>query len=140
MSIGAAIGARVAAQAGGTFRLVGAAADLERVREAPRAVPALYVVPLARDAAPSSLANAVRQHVAVSYGLVIVAHALTDSTGGGATADVEALSDIAIGTLLGWTPAGAVAPIQYGGGQLVDSRAGHVWWQDVVTTARMYSA
>ena len=141
MSVASEIVARLKDEAGDTFRIIAGAAEWRRVSDKPRAVPAAYVVPVSRDPEQSPLANAVRQRAQLTYAVIIVASDLaTPGTGSAAADDADALSEIVIAALLGWTPASASEAIQYGGGRLVDSEGGHVWWQDDFVTGRIYSS
>ncbi len=48
---------------------------------------------------------------------------------------LESVRDEIKAALVGWQPDGAMLPIQFVGGEIVDANSSHLWWRDVYRTA-----
>jgi len=139
------------------LRLVEGAAAYSRLSAPPPLAkqPAAYVVPVGDQAGPNQLANAVRQPITRSIGVIIFATDLGDARGAGAAEDLELALSATRAALLGWAVApiepvtlGAAgitfggAPVQWPGGErqteplllsqgaLIDIIEGALVWQD----------
>ena len=117
------------------LKLVSGAADFEAAADSrPTAIPAAYVLPLQELAGPNELGCAVAQLVTASFGIALATTNVSDAKGRGALVDIEALRKQARQALLGWVPAGAEFPMEFGGGALLGFKKGVLWWQDVYVT------
>ncbi|MEN9671437.1 MAG: hypothetical protein RL018_1714 [Pseudomonadota bacterium] len=97
-------------------------------------MPAAFVVPLAEQASPNSSATMqVSQKVVQQFGVFIAVSNLRDATGEHAVSDLFSVRQQILQKLVGWTPAGAVSFIEFGGGSLMDMDDQVVWWQDNFT-------
>ncbi|MCL2872427.1 MAG: Gp37 family protein [Betaproteobacteria bacterium] len=128
-----AVAARLAAtvpvnQIGGAAKYAAATTDT-------KAVPALFVIPLAESAGKNRWANGISQRVEATFGVVIGARNLSDEKGAAAQPALTALREKVFAALLGWMPEGCSMPITYDSGRLIDLANGIIWWQDDFTTA-----
>lgn len=114
------------------LKQVGGSADFAAAQAALKnKMPAAYVVALAEQASSNTSATTlVSQKVTQQFGVVIAISNLRDASGEKAIADLYLVRQQIIQTLMGWIPAGAIAGIEYGGGQLLDMDDQVVWWQD----------
>ena len=119
----------------GALNLVAGAAAFEVAAAAkPTAVPAAYVLPLQEHPGANELACAVAQLVTASFGIALATTNVADAKGCNALIDIGALRKSVRQALLGWVPAGAQFPMEFGGGALLGFKNGVLWWQDIYVT------
>lgn len=131
----ASIIARLIDQVSAVKLVEGAAAFAAAADANPRAVPAIYVVPLRETASDNDGAGWVEQRIDCQIGVIVVAKNVADTKGGAAHADVDELRRAVRVALLGWLPVGMVDPLTRGEAGLLTTRDGYVWWQDTWRTA-----
>lgn len=88
--------------------------------------PLLWVALTRENAELNALNCGVSQRVEVTFSVVFAA------SGSAALDPVRGCIQTA---LTGWTPAGAMEPMQYGGGSVADLNFDLLWWEDSFTTA-----
>lgn len=133
MSVFAATLARLRATVMPPFRLIDGAAEFAALKSAPRALPALYLLPLVERPSENRIAAgaSVRQRVSAELGVLIVAGSVADPRGEAAATSLAGLRQaVRDDALLGWMAEGADAGFELGVGELVDVIHGCVWWQD----------
>ena len=119
----------------GALKLVAGAAAFEVAAAAkPAAVPAAYVLPLQEHPGTHELACAVAQLVTASFGIALAITNVADAKGCAALLDIGELRKSVRQVLLGWVPAGAQFPMEFGGGALLGFKNGVLWWQDIYVT------
>lgn len=101
--------------------------EFARQVEAPRALPAYFVVPLRESASPNAYATARDQRVEASWGIAVVV------AGDGrrreqVAEDLQAACTLATRALIGWTHPAAAGPTDYAGGELISTAGGVVTW------------
>lgn len=122
------------------FNLVEGAAAFERAAASkPTAMPAAYVLPLREAGGNSSIYSRTRQKVTVTLGIAIAVSNVADTKGAAAQADLTALRDAVLNSLLGWSPAGA-EPLNFAEGGLLAFKDGVLWWQDSYRTQHTVSS
>jgi hypothetical protein len=114
---------------------IGGAAKYASATTDTKAVPALFVIPLADNAGPNKWANGVEQKVKTTFGVIIGTRDLSDGKGAAAQDELGALRKSVLDALLGWCPDGCSNAITYNGGRLIDFINGIVWWQDDFDTS-----
>lgn len=120
------------------LRIVGGAADLAALREAPPLqLPAAYVLALAESARPNSLSTvgALMLRRAVRFAVVLAAQNLRDPRGEAAQGALEALRAAVLGALLNWQPTDDHDPVEFAAGRLLSLADQVLWWQDEFVTA-----
>lgn len=124
------------------FRIVGGAAELAALQQKPpAATPAVYF--FTADEAPEPNQRGTGrslQDTSYQVNAVIVTRNLSGSAGEAAYSDVEALKEWVKRRLMGWVPAGMEEAMENGGGQVVDFKAGTIWWEHVFYTGRLEEA
>jgi hypothetical protein len=118
-----------------TANQIGGAARYAVTTTDTKAVPALFVIPLADSAGANKWANGVAQKVKSTFGVVIGARNLKDEKGAAAQSALGGLREAVLASLLGWCPDGCSMAITYNSGRLIDFTDGIVWWQDDFDTA-----
>ncbi|MBX9881267.1 MAG: hypothetical protein K2X73_04770 [Sphingomonas sp.] len=95
--------------------------------EAPRMVPAFFVIPTRERAEPNAYAGARDQRVSVEIGVVIV---LAGAARHGQSTSEQLVDacQLAGRALTGWTHPQASAPTDYAGGELLSTKDGLVMW------------
>lgn len=131
---------RLAASASTTLAFVGTLADFAALTDIPRQLPAAYVIPLQVDAGGNEVIGGSIQQHALAFGVVLVLRYAGDATGGRATLALEPLRLMVQDALVGWTPPGCHAPLDFVGGRLSEMMdGGTVAWQDDFTALRRVS-
>jgi hypothetical protein len=109
------------------FKTVSGLLEWAGLTEAPRAVPALFVVPQGDSALPNRMSGVIDQKVDETFGIIVVVegqkrtgHAIDDSL----KRDVDRVID----ALVGWTHPEASRPTEYGGGRLISTDGYRVAW------------
>jgi hypothetical protein len=115
------------------LKMVGGSADFGVAETALRnKLPAAFVIPLAEQASPNSSSTVlVSQRVNQQFGVVLAVSNLRDATGEKALADIYAVRQQVMTSLLGWVPAGEQTGMEFSGGQLQDMSDQVLWWQDI---------
>lgn len=125
-----------------TLKMVEGAAEwsgLKRPSPAAR-TPCAYVLPASFEPGPNGLAGgAVRQSVARTVAVLIVASNLRDARGDAAAQDLDELLGQVITTLHGWKPSASDTALLLGAGELVDASGGLVVWQQQFTSERLFT-
>lgn len=119
------------------LRHVGGAAEFVAAVDHVPAVPAAFVLPLREDALDSPFMDGfVQQVVGCEFVVMLVARDLSDAAGGAAVQALAPLRKAVAAALLGWTPTGAEAGVEYRGGafQAFDED-NNLWWQETYRTA-----
>jgi phage virion morphogenesis protein len=115
--------------------VAGMASYLRAVDAGLRSVPAAFVVPLNETAGANPYGSQiVQQAIAPRIGVILAVQNKFDATGGRATDDVEALRVAVRTKLLGWAPGDGLAPLEFGGGGLLDFDDTVLFWQDDYVT------
>ena len=118
------------------LKLVGGSVAFQAAAEAnPTATPAAFVIPINENPAPGAAVSIVIQRVEVGVGVVLVVNNASDHQGAAAGVDMVTLTKAVRAVLLGWQPTGDLDPIERGPGALLAFRDGHMWWQDIYTSA-----
>lgn len=112
------------------LKLVQGAAELRKTATAPAAhnMPAAWVVPLAETAGPNKAINAHRQGLAVRFGVVLAVGDRADPRGEAASDALDEVKDAVHRVLVGWSPPGADAAIDYVGGEVMEVETAALWW------------
>lgn len=119
----------------GTVKLIGGAAQFQAAAQAnPRAVPAVFVIPLEENPSPNEVDSFVIQRVAVTIGVILVVRNVSDTTGEAAGEDMETLRKAVKDQLLGWQPSAEYDPLERGRSGLLTFKDSHMWWQDIYLT------
>lgn len=102
----------------------------------PAAYPAAYVFPLSEKAGADPLSGgAVRQRITSVFAIeLMVKNAAAAAAGGPAEESLETTREEVKAALVGWSPGPSFAPIEYGGGALVDFEAGTAVWREEFST------
>lgn len=95
--------------------------------EAPRALPAYFVIPTRERAEPNGYAGGRDQTVTVEFGVVVVI-AGAARRGAQVSDELEAARTLAGDALTGWTHPQAAAATDYAGGELLSTTGGLVMW------------
>lgn len=125
-----------------TLRMVEGSAEWAGLATPPPAArtPCAYVLPASFDPGPNGLAGgAVRQSVAQTVAVMLVASNLRDARGEAAALDLDALLEEVIATLHGWKPSAADTALLLGAGELLDASGGLVVWQQQFTSERLFT-
>ncbi|MCR5855994.1 hypothetical protein [Mesorhizobium sp. J428] len=102
----------------------------------PTARPAAYVVTLKEAGGDNErMTGPVMQKLESDIAVIIVTDNVSDPIGGAASDDIEVLKQWVRARLLGFTPAGADEPLIFVSGELLQTRNGSVWWEDVFGNA-----
>lgn len=133
MSVVSEIIARLSPATGAVFAIVdGAAAWAEVSASVPTAMPAAYVVTLREAAEANQRATGpVLQHLEADIAVILVTSNVSDAIGGAAAGDIEALKAWVRGRLIGFTPASAADPLVHVSGELLKTKNGVVWHEEV---------
>ena len=120
------------------FRIVGGAAELAALQQKPpAATPAVYFFTADEAHEKNSRATGPSlQDTSYQVNAVIITRNLTGKAGEAAYANVEVLKEWVKRRLMGWVPTDMEDPIENGGGQVVDFKAGTIWWEHVFFTGR----
>lgn len=110
------------------FKTVSGLLEWSGLTEAPRAVPALFVVPQGDAAQPNRMASGViDQKVDETFGVIVVVEA--QKRAGDAVDDsLKRETDRVVDALVGWRHPEASRPTEYGGGRLVSADGYRVAW------------
>ncbi|MFH1796268.1 MAG: hypothetical protein ABIF45_17400 [Pseudomonadota bacterium] len=133
MSVVSEIIARLSPETGGVFAIVEGAGGWAAVSDSvPTAMPAAYVVSL-REASDKNerITGRVLQHLEADIAVILVTDNVSDAIGGAAAGDIEALKAWVRGRLLGFTPASAADPLVHVSGELLKTKNGVVWHEEV---------
>lgn len=109
------------------FKAVSGLLEWAGLSEAPRADPALFVVPQGDAAQPNRMAGLIDQKIDETFGVIVVVGAQARP---GDTVDdgLKRQVDRVIGGLLGWRHPEASGPTEYGGGRLISADGYRVAW------------
>lgn len=120
--------------AGGSFALVGGAADIDDEIPLPN-IPAAFVVLGAERASDSTSANAIQQLITAQIIVLYAVRNVRDPSGVEAIKELGPLRVEVKGKLIAWQPKPECDPIIFRGGQLLklDSN-GVLWWVDTFET------
>ncbi|WP_300113445.1 hypothetical protein [Sphingobium sp.] len=112
---------------GADFRTVAGLLEWAGLSEAPRADPALFVVPQGDAAQPNRMAGLIDQKIDETFGVIVVVRAQGRP---GDTVDdgLKLQVDRVISSLLGWKHPEASGPTEYGGGRLLSADGYRVAW------------
>lgn len=125
-----------------TLRKVEGAAEWSGLATPPPAArtPCAYVLPASLEPGANGLAGgSVRQSVAQTVAVMIIASNLRDARGEAAAKDLDALLMQVIDTLHGWKPSDADTALLLGAGELLDASGGLVVWQQQFTSERLFT-
>ncbi len=116
------------------FKSVSGLLEWAGLTEAPRAVPALFIVPQGDNAQPNRMSGVIDQKVDETFGIIVVVegqkrsgHLVDDS--------LKREVDRVIDTMVGWTHPEAGRPAEYGGGRLLSTDGYRVAWLLTFTTS-----
>lgn len=118
------------------MREIGGASSLVEAMDGARAVPAMYLIPMAERAAEvGPHTGETDQFIDCRFAVVVVVPALRGTQGADALQALDAARSQARQALVGWAPDDATGePVLYSGGQLMDvNGARHLWWADDYT-------
>lgn len=120
--------------AGGSFALVGGAADIDDQIPLPN-IPAAFVVLGAERASDSTSANAIQQLITAQIIVLYAVRNVRDPSGVEAIIDLQPLRKEVKNKLIAWKPTSECDPIIFRGGQILklDSN-GVLWWVDTFET------
>lgn len=107
---------------GGALRAEGLIEFVRQI-EAPRALPAYFVVPLRERAEPNGYAGGRDQRVSVQFGVVVVLGG-DDRRREGVSDALSGATGLAIDALTGWRHPQAAAPTDYAGAELISTDNG----------------
>lgn len=118
------------------FKVVGGIAELDAALQASApAMPACYVSPMDEQVTETLGANYTLQSVEIEFGVLIAVRNAKSSAGAESLADLDTLRQSLRAALLNHTPSGAMQPIRFTRGALIDFQPGLMWWQDGYKTA-----
>lgn len=109
------------------FKTVSGLLEWAGLTEAPRATPALFVVPQADIAQPNRMSGVIDQKVDETFGVIVVVEGRTRA-GEAVDESLKQEVDRVIGALVGWTHPEAGRPTEYGGGRLLSADGYRVAW------------
>lgn len=109
------------------FKSVDGLLEWAGLTEAPRVVPALFVVVQGDAAQPNRMSNIIDQKVDETFGVIVVVQ------GGGRAGDdvddsLKLAVDRVIDAMVGWRHPEASRPTEYGGGRLISADGYRVAW------------
>lgn len=97
----------------------------------PAKLPAAYVMPVADEAAPNSLASMLhRQVLTATIRVALITRDLRDTRGDAALTTLDALRRGLRQALAGWTPPGARSALELRRGALLDFQDGTLTWAE----------
>ena len=111
----------------GGFKSVRGVLEWAGLTEAPRAVPALFIVPQGDSARPNRMSGVIDQKVDETFGVVVVVEG-QNRAGEGVDDSLKREVDQVIDVLVGWTHPEAGSPTEYGGGRLLSTDGYRVAW------------
>ena len=119
------------------FRVVGLAADLVSVTQAPRDTPQAFVVPVSdsptQRAGPGN--SVISQNVTATVAIVVaVSNQRAAIEGAAAAEDIQVIRRAILKSLHGWKPPGASHAIQYAGGIALPFADSTAWFSDRYAT------
>lgn len=118
------------------FKMSGAAGSLSDIKDAPRAVPAVFGYISAEKSEPNERATGrIMQRTRIDVSIVIVTRNLSKSDNGLAATDIDPLKAKVRSRMIGWQPTDDHDPIEHVEGELIQAVGGYVWFEDVYTTA-----
>lgn len=112
---------------GAGFRNVDGVLEYAGLRDAPRALPALYVVPQAESASPNRTNGIVDQRVVAAFMVVLVLSGTVRATDK-ASEELKLHADAIADALVGWKHPEASGPTEYAGGSLLLAEGNVVAW------------
>lgn len=133
MSVVSEIIARLKPETGAVFAIVDGAGGWAAVSDSvPMATPAAYVVAL-REASEENarMTGPVLQRLEADIAVILVTSNVSDAIGGAAAGDIEALKAWVRARLIGFTPASAADPLIHVSGELLKTKNGVVWHEEV---------
>lgn len=95
--------------------------------QAPRSVPAFFVLPQGDAAQPNRMSGVIDQKVDETFGVVIVVGGQTRA-GDEVDESLKVEADRVVEYLVGWTHPEASRPTEYGGGRLLSTDGYQVAW------------
>ena len=110
-----------------------AAAQADRQRDG------AFVFYQSESAGDNALDNAVRQQRRITVGVALAVSNARRRGADGVTG-IEAARRKVMDALVGWWPAGAIAPVTFAGGRLVGFTKATLWWLDEFTVSEFLSA
>ena len=117
------------------FKLVGEAADFQAAAETnPTAGPAAFVFMANETGIDTSQTGRARQRGDVNFSVVYAVKNVTNAKGKGNAGSLSALKDATRSALIGWSPAGTIAPIAFTAGNQLAFRQNWQWWADTFKT------
>ena len=102
-------------------------------KDRPAILPAHFVVPRVWTAAPNQTTGVIDQFLTEEFDVVSVIQGAAARAGRPAE-DLKTETDKVMVALIGWTPPGAVRPIEAVRGQLIDAREGWAAWAQTFRT------
>lgn len=118
------------------FALVEGAAEFAAIDSVPTAMPAAYVMTLREASDANSRATGrVLQRLETDIAVVIITSNLSDVPGSAVSADIEDLKDWVRGRLVGFEADSSADPIEHVSGELLKTKNGTVWWEEVFGAA-----
>lgn len=109
------------------FKSVDGVLEAPAQSDLPRALPALFVVPAADTAAPSTLSGAGDQRVTFDFSVLVTVAARIGQ--GQVSDELKAAEGRVIELVVGWTHPDASSPVDYVGGRLANVSAGSLTWE-----------
>ena len=116
------------------FRTVDGVLEFAGLTAAPRAVPALFVVPERESAAPNRMSGVIDQKVTEIFSVIIVEE--VRRADGKASDQLKRDVDAVVAALLGWRHPEASGPTEYAGGRLTSLDGGHIVWAASFSASR----
>lgn len=137
MSLVSELIARLKPGAGGdAFAIVEGATEFAAIDTVPTAMPAAYVLTLREASAENSRATGrALQRLEADIAVVIITSNLSDVPGSAVSADIEDLKEWVRGRLVGFEAPSSADPIEHVSGELLKTKNGTVWWEDVFGAA-----
>jgi hypothetical protein len=102
--------------------------ELLEVRDGPRALPALYVVPGRERAGANALAGAIDQAVDVEFSVIVVVDG-TRRNRAGISEEIKTQVEIVVQAIAGWTHPEASRACELGGGGMASAGGRSVAWE-----------
>lgn len=124
------------------LKLVAGAAQFAALDAPPPLLPAAYVLPIASQAEPNSLAaGGFRQRVTEVFAVILLHRNLRDARGAAAVLDLADTLIPAVRTaLIGWAPAAGWDALSLAQGRLIDTDDNVLAWRDDFVSATQLRA
>ncbi|RWC58920.1 hypothetical protein [Mesorhizobium sp.] len=118
------------------FAIVEGATEFAQIDSVPTAMPAAYVMTLREASDENSRATGrVLQRLVSDIAVVIITSNLSDVPGSAVSSDIEDLKDWVRSRLIGFETPSSDDPIEHVSGELLKTKNGTVWFEDVFGAA-----